>query len=61
MCIIIDANVASKVFAISPSRDPRVVIDWVDFGGGKMVLGGRLKQEIFKVGLASRWIKERIV
>lgn len=60
MCIIIDANVASKVFALSPSKDPRAVIDWVDFGGGKMVLGGRLKQEIFKVSLASRWIKERI-
>ncbi len=60
MCIIIDANVASKVFALTPSKDPRAVIDWVDFGGGKMVLGGRLKQEIFNVGLASRWIKERI-
>lgn len=59
MCIIIDANVASQVFSPSPAADPKTVIDWIDFGGGKLIVGGRLKMELGRLQLASRWIRER--
>lgn len=59
MCIIVDANVAGAFFAMSPNDDVRVVIDWIDYRGGKIVLGGRLTEELYSIRTARRWLSER--
>lgn len=59
MCIIVDANVAGAFFAMSPNDDVRVVIDWIDYRGGKIVLGGKLTEELYSIRTARRWLSER--
>lgn len=56
MCIIIDANVASK---LSPcSADAKPVVEWLMFGRGKLVYGGKNADELLEVASARRFIAE---
>jgi rRNA-processing protein FCF1 len=59
MCLIIDANLAPAVFGEnSNSSDFRPVIDWLTFPkkNGKLVVGGKLKFELYKIENARRFI-----
>lgn len=54
MCIIIDANIAALVF--SPSNDFKPLIDWLE-REGKMVIGGRLSEEIDQIHTVRRFVR----
>jgi len=59
MCLIIDANVAPAVFGgNSNSSDFRPIIDWLTSPrrNGKLVVGGKLKDELFRIENAHRFI-----
>ena len=56
MCVIIDANVASEAFARKPSDDAAAVIEWIESGDGRLVFGGKLAEELLKVGEARRYL-----
>lgn len=46
MCLIIDNNVASTLFLSDNKYNPyRLAYDWVQYGKGKLVIGGRLWDE----------------
>ncbi len=60
MCVIIDASRAGECFGGVSSPDARVVIDWIDLRGGKVVLGGKLTTELFRIEAARRWMTERM-
>ena len=58
MCIIIDANIASLVFAESVPDDFQPITHWINNGDGKMAFGGKNGVELRKVGRAGRQIRE---
>jgi hypothetical protein len=49
MCIIIDSNCASKVFTSPPLTDFLPLHRWINDRNGSMVLGGKNKQELFRI------------
>jgi hypothetical protein len=58
VCIIVDANLASLVFAAPTRPDFEPIIRWIDEGDGKLVVGGRNGHELNKVSAAARRIRE---
>jgi len=58
MCIIVDTNVASKVFATPPCDAYRPIIDWISNGGGKLVYGGQLAKELTRMGKVAKLLVE---
>jgi predicted nucleic acid-binding protein len=57
MCIIIDANFASDVFRDTLNDDYTPVINWLFSEDGIMVYGGKLAEELFRIGIANRSIR----
>jgi len=60
MCIIIDANVAHQFS--NGSEAAAFVVDWLS-GGGKTVIGGKQKAELFKTNikpLLVEWVRSGI-
>lgn len=59
MCLIIDANLASKAFAVPTHVDFKPVIEWLTSSrkNGKLVLGGELSKELDKVTAARRFVR----
>ena len=46
MCLIVDNNTASTAFFSSDRNNPyRLAYDWIRYGKGKLVIGGRLWDE----------------
>ena len=58
MCLIIDANVAARVFAGPCDADFSPIWDWIEDRDGKLVFGGRHAEELRRVGHVSRRLKE---
>lgn len=63
MCAIVDANAAHEVFPESPVqgspvRPPagRGFFDWICKGDGRLVVGGKLREELDKTGLKN-WMR----
>lgn len=54
MCIIVDANVASAVFSSPTHADFVPVVNWLFGARGKLVVGGKLEEELSKVSKAGR-------
>jgi hypothetical protein len=48
MCIIVDANVGHEFYPLSD--DARVVYRWLQDGNGVIVVGGRVRRELFNTG-----------
>jgi hypothetical protein len=61
MCLIIDKNVAPLVFGGS-SEEFRPIIDWLTSSqrNGRLVIGGHLKNELFEINNAKRFIIQLI-
>ena len=59
MCVIIDANVASLVFGDPPDDNFLPVFQWLSKPNkdGRVVVGGRLADELYKVENVGRWIR----
>lgn len=58
MCAIVDANAAHEVFHESPIRPPagRGFFDWIRKGDGRLVVGGKLREELHRAGLRN-WMR----
>jgi PIN domain len=56
MCVIVDANLASQVFAEPPAEDFSPVMEWVLEKGGMVAVGGRLAAELERVSQPRRFI-----
>lgn len=58
MCVIVDANVASKVFSGTPPEEYGPLRRWLDDPeqDGCLVYGGQLGRELQKVGEARRYV-----
>ena len=54
MCIIIDANVAGEL--PGPSADAKPVVDWIEGGSGRLVIGGRNTIELDAHRGVRRWL-----
>ena len=46
MCAIVDANVAGEVFGASPSLAGDKFFDWINRGSRRLVVGGKLFEEL---------------
>ncbi len=46
MCVIIDASIASHVFAVPCEADFQPLWDWIEIKDGKVVYGGELHKEL---------------
>lgn len=59
MCLIVDANLAAMVFVAPTPADFIPIIEWLtsDDKNGKLVVGGKLAEELDKVGLARRFVR----
>lgn len=60
MCIIVDTNVATKVFSAQPPEDFAPVFEWLHAPDkdGCVVYGGRLGEEILKLDNPRRYLRE---
>ena len=58
MCIIVDANLASAVFSSPTPADFVPVVKWLFGSRGKLVVGGKLEEELSKVGAAGTALVE---
>ena len=47
MCAIVDANVVGEVFGHNRPPAGQGFFDWLNTGGGKLVVGGGLKRELY--------------
>lgn len=59
MCVIIDANVAHEFGSIPPHRGARPVMEWIANKNGRIAIGGKLSEELFKTRI-KRWMLELI-
>jgi hypothetical protein len=57
MCVIVDANLASRVFGSPAEPDFSPVIDWVVQRGGELVVGGQLAAELDRLGEPRRFLR----
>ena len=55
MCAILDANVAGQVFGADRPDAGRAFFDWFDSGRGRLVVGGRLLQELDRNHAFKEW------
>ncbi len=57
MCLIVDANLASAVFGDKPTKNFSPLIDWLTNKDGKLVVGGQLAREVYRVAAARRFVR----
>ena len=58
MCAIVDANVAHEVFGANRPPAGEAFYKWINAGGGRLVVGGKLLQELKSVSGYRRWALE---
>ncbi len=56
MCVIVDTNVASKVFSGPPNKDFAPLLKWLNCQSGCLIYGGTLEAELRKVESVRRFI-----
>jgi len=56
MCVIVDANLASRVFAEPVEEDFAPVLDWLTSKGGELAIGGRLASELERLEKPRRFV-----
>ena len=58
MCAIVAANVVGEVFGPKPPPAGKGFFDWLNTGGGRLVVGGKLNKELFTSSSSFRqWAK----
>ena len=57
MCLIVDANLASRVFASPSHPDFAPVLDWLDKRDGRIVFGGQLATELERLEKPRRYLR----
>ena len=49
MCVIVDANLAARALRELPEPEFAPLLDWLQTGGGVLVVGGRLTEELSRL------------
>jgi hypothetical protein len=57
VCIIVDANVAAQLCQAPLAADARLLVEWIENRGGRVVLGGQLSDELASNSKVSRWLR----
>jgi len=57
MCLIVDANLAGRVFGSPPEPDFVPILDWLEKKDGRLVFGGHLGTELDRVDRARRFLR----
>lgn len=55
MCAIVDANIASEVFGSKTCPASERFLEWINKGRGRLVVGGKLLEELDKVSGFREW------
>ena len=59
MCAIVDANVSSEVFGSNQIMAGKGFFDWLNIGSGRLVVGGKLSEELYRSSDAFRkWAQQ---
>ena len=59
MCAILDANVVHEVFGVARPPAGEGFFNWLNSGGGRLVVGGRLREELNQSSQAYReWAQQ---
>lgn len=61
MCAILDADVVSAVFTNDPAPGAREFKRWIESGGGRLAVGGRLRRELARHGPFKEWLREALL
>ena len=56
MCAIVDANARDEVFGQRPTEPGRLLLDWLSRKSGRLVIGGRLKDELLTSDRFKTWL-----
>ena len=56
MCSIVDANVRDQVFGDFPTPAGTFFLGWLNDRGGRLIVGGRLLQELSGLQKFQRWL-----
>lgn len=56
MCVIVDANLASRVFQEPAEADFAPVLNWILERGGELVFGGHLATELARIEKTRRYL-----
>ena len=59
MCAIVDANVAGEVFGANRSPAGQQFFEWINQRHGRLVVGGKLLEELYKTP-AREWARQAI-
>jgi len=57
MCVIVDANLAARVFREPPEADFAPIFEWLRARSGALVFGGRLASELEQMGNPRRRLR----
>ena len=60
MCAILDTNTAHQLFGNNRPPAGKAFFDWIDSGTGKLIVGGKLRQELYKAG-CGEWLRGAIL
>lgn len=59
MCVIVDANISHQVFGANRPEAGEKFFSWVHSGSGRLVVGGRLLEELYESGPGFRqWARQ---
>lgn len=60
MCAIVDANAAHQVFGGNRPSAGIEFFNWISYGTGSLVIGGKLREELDQISSFSDWLNEAI-
>ena len=60
MCAIVDASTRDEVFGRRPTEAGRLFLDWLNTKSGRLVVGGRLKDELLTSERFKEWLARAV-
>lgn len=61
MCAIVDNSARDEVFGGGASAAGKYFFDWLTSGGGRLVIGGRLKDELMGSNNFKLWLRDALL
>ena len=61
MCVIIDASVVGDLFGPDQTEAEKFLFNWLDRGHGRLVMGGKLREELLLNGRFKKWAAQAVL